>query len=1244
MIETREIHNLEITIDYSSEINLQTLTQGEPFCRSIRITNHGQRAVNNLTLKAEGFYFEPVTIDISKIGVNETLEADCSQIKPSIDKLLSFPDLLFTQLSISLSTKTRELGEFRLPVRLESVHPLEETKNPETENNEIAGYNFQFAESPRFEGWERKLLDISLRNPMLNMKPGKNFLKISSDDISAVLEAFKENNLTDFIEGTDKEKEEKLKGIYRNARLALEESGTNNLFLTLGLLQWFDTDDNKPHLAPVIFLPAAIVRKKAMTYEIRPRDDEFMINVTLLEMMRQIFGVKFDNLDPLPLDETGKPAWQVIFEILEDHLKEINRHRPQDSQWKILPQSFVGIFSFTKFLMWNDLHTHPTVIWRHNLLKGLIESFYPSPSLSKGDSAASEFEKNLFLPIDFDSSQLKAVYEAHKGESFVIYGPPGTGKSQTITNMIADAIANGKRVLFVAEKKAALDVVEKRLQSIGLSPFCLELHSNKTDKKSFFKQLHSSYVSEIGAAGSIEGSNNYLEKKDSLNRLTIKTEATSKSLHSPLKQGVSIFDCITGFTGDHHENFRFQYEEISHLNKEEMQGLCSHLSSLDLIAESLGTHPGESNLKGLYPRQNNVENQKQLTDVIKSLPARIDKSKNKSKSLFNKIFRRLTSLQLLKKTDGWKLLEQLAEVSDTEASNIDDLENMVTRWRGALGELRRWYLFADQYNHINGYRIPEVMEYYLRANSGEKTASLLKSSYYKTLAEHFINEDERLRIFNGSLHEKDIEEYKSFADLFRSLTREEIIKRLRERLNCVVLKPEQQKQQALLLRRMMTNGHGVPLRKVIKDSGEILQMAFPCMLMSPLSVAQYLEMKPDLFDIIIFDEASQMETADAIGTIARGKAIVVVGDPKQLPPTRFFTRQTQNGEELEENEDADSILEDCISLGMPSLYLTRHYRSRHESLISFSNSHFYDNKLLTFPSVNDSEIKVKTIDPEGVYDIGRSRTNRKEAEEVVRYILRLIENSENCPSIGVVAFSKAQSNLIEDLFYEKLKGHKQLQQKIETAEEPLFIKNLENVQGDERDIIIFSVGYGPDKNGNVFLNFGPINQSGGERRLNVAVTRAREEMIVFTSLKAYHIPEEGITSKGVEALRKFLIYADGGVPDKAKDEASAAPDSIVERISDNLKEQGYDVKTNVGRSDFKIDIAVTDPENSDQFKLGIILDGKNYASLPTLRDKEIVAPEVLKSLGWTLFRVWAIDWLNNPEKVMKDILKALKDY
>ncbi len=277
--------------------------------------------------------------------------------------------------------------------------------------------------------------------------------------------------------------------------------------------------------------------------------------------------------------------------------------------------------------------------------------------------------------------------------------------------------------------------------------------------------------------------------------------------------------------------------------------------------------------------------------------------------------------------------------------------------------------------------------------------------------------------------------------------------------------------------------------------------------MSPLSVSQYLDMRSKQFDLVIFDEASQMPTSEAVCAIARGAATVIVGDPKQMPPTSFFEAQ-QTDDSDAEFDDLESILDDCISLSLPSQYLSWHYRSKHESLIAFSNVHYYDGRLITFPSVDDQERKVTLQPVKGIYDFGKTRSNKTEAKAVVDDIIARLQSQQESGvtrSIGVVAFSKVQSSLIEDMLTDALAKHPDLETLATGGEEPIFIKNLENVQGDERDIILFSIGYGPDKQGRVSMNFGPLNQRGGERRLNVAVSRARYEMKVFSSLRSSQI-------------------------------------------------------------------------------------------------------------------------------------------
>ena len=413
------------------------------------------------------------------------------------------------------------------------------------------------------------------------------------------------------------------------------------------------------------------------------------------------------------------------------------------------------------------------------------------------------------------------------------------------------------------------------------------------------------------------------------------------------------------------------------------------------------------------------------------------------------------------------------------------------------------------------------------------------------------------------------------------------------------------------------------------------------MLMSPLSVAQFLAMDTAMFDLVIFDEASQLPTSEAVGSIARGKSVIVVGDPKQMPPTSFFN-VSQVDEEEADIDDLDSILDDAIALSLPSRHLTWHYRSKHESLIAFSNAQYYGGRLFTFPSVDDRVSRVRFVPVEGSYDKGRTRSNVAEAEAIVNELVKRIESGER--SVGVVAFSIAQQNLIEDKLLEVFERRSSLEAKAYDVSEPVFIKNLENVQGDERDVILFSVGYGPDSHGRVSMNFGPLNKTGGERRLNVAVSRARYEMIVFSTLMPEQIDLNRTKAQGVAGLRMFLEYARDGRLSMSVNQLQDSHTVVANAIADALTAKGYTVKTNVGRSRFKIDVAVVDSRDGDRYILGIVCDGVGYHEARTARDREVCRPSMLTMLGWDVVRVWALEWYRNPEEELNRIVSLIEEH
>ena len=444
----------------------------------------------------------------------------------------------------------------------------------------------------------------------------------------------------------------------------------------------------------------------------------------------------------------------------------------------------------------------------------------------------------------------------------------------------------------------------------------------------------------------------------------------------------------------------------------------------------------------------------------------------------------------------------------------------------------------------------------------------------------------------------------------------------------------------LLRKRIANKGRGASIRNIIDQMPHLMPSLCPVMLMSPLSVAQYLDVDAPKFDLVVFDEARQMPTSEAIGSLARARAAVIVGDPKQMPPTSFFAVNSAD-EETVDMDDLESILDDCISLSMPTRYLGWHYRSKHESLIAFSNKNYYDNRLVTFPSADDMVSHVTWQHVEGFYDYGKTRTNRAEAEAIAAEVIRRMQEQPE-RSIGIVAFSKQQSDLIEDVLAEQMSKYPHLEHADRLSHEPLFVKNLENVQGDERDVILFSVGYGPDQEGRVSMNFGPLNKAGGERRLNVAVSRARYEMKVFSTLRPEQIDERRTQAEGVLGLKRFLQFAQQG-SEMLISTAKAQYSLMVQQIASRLEELGYEVKTAVGTSAFKVDVAVLDPANRDRFLLGIICDGEGYYRLKTVRDREVVQPSVLRMLGWNLMHIWSIDWLLHQDMILKRVDNRIRE-
>lgn len=452
----------------------------------------------------------------------------------------------------------------------------------------------------------------------------------------------------------------------------------------------------------------------------------------------------------------------------------------------------------------------------------------------------------------------------------------------------------------------------------------------------------------------------------------------------------------------------------------------------------------------------------------------------------------------------------------------------------------------------------------------------------------------------------------------------------------------------LILRQANLKSRHKPIRTLLSEAGQVAQELKPCFMMSPLAVSQYLpgDMR---FDVVIFDEASQVLPSDAVNCIYRAKQLIVAGDVKQLPPTSFFASGLQD-DENDEEDDPDvfqSVLDQCKAAGaLPSLPLSWHYRSAHESLIAFSNHRFYKGELFTFPSAREvgSDIGLESIVVDGTYRRGTSRDNPVEAEKVVE---RIVHHATKHPdlSLGVVTFSTAQEFAIFAEMERRAHDHPVISDLLNSHDrlDGFFIKSLESVQGDERDIILFSVGYGPDENGKMTTNFGPLNREGGWRRLNVAITRARQRVEVISS---FHPGQLASTNMGVNSLARYIDFAQRGMPALAVDHVESLGDAESPFEEDVIREivaLGFEPVPQVGTAGYRIDIGIRHPLEPGRFILGVECDGAAYHSSRVARDRDRLREEVLTRLGWRIHRIWGISWVREREEQLERLRAAIEE-
>ena len=591
-------------------------------------------------------------------------------------------------------------------------------------------------------------------------------------------------------------------------------------------------------------------------------------------------------------------------------------------------------------------------------------------------------------------------------------------------------------------------------------------------------------------------------------------------------------------------------------------------------------------------------------------------------------------------------LEKLLDDKDNFYKRVE-LNNAAYKFRKYFGKG-----FDDEFIQME----PEVLE------------GSIKKTIFESMISNAISSRKELRSFSLAAQKRLLRDFRRLDTTIIENNRRRIIENLlRTNGNRTIFTENVKTSEVSLLKKEMLKKKRIkPLRRILAESRDYITSLMPCFLMSPLSIASYLpgEKFNSYFDIVIFDEASQVMPEDALGAILRGKQIIVVGDDKQMPPTSFFQSDRSDEDGDDEIYNFESILEEFISAGIGEAMLKWHYRSKKEKLIQFSNDKYYSNMLMTFPdpirkaNSNSNDIEnlpaISFQQVNGVYDKGNSRTNKVEAQLIVEEIvnhLRALHNTKRYYSLGVIAFNKQQADLIADMFRMYLENNPDLEElyykiKGENSEE-LFMKNIENVQGDERDIILISIGYGPDHNGKMSLNFGPLNKNGGERRLNVAITRARYGMKIFCSFDPNSVDHSTSNSTGLKHLIEYLQFAKTGVMNQTNRREHLSIQNFEspfeESVARALEDLGYEVDTQIGSAGYRIDLGIVDQNNPSRYIVGIECDGASYHSSRFARDRDRIRHDVLSKLGWKLYHIWSVDWFNSKEAVLNDIQKFIED-
>jgi hypothetical protein len=1333
----------------------------------------------------------------------------------------------------------------------------------------------------RVKKWKRSLLDLSTRNRLLNLRPsaqvvdlvvpaqglamlddlvhdGKRISLAAHNDLSSIYRLQGARTAQDvdpatLLEMLQKEKtafvaigEEayarRFKRLQRDARTLLEETGASNLYLTFGSLV-HTTSTGAEARAPLFLLPVQLVGGTGNSaFEILiDSTNVATTNHCLVEWLRLKHNVNIAALSSPPLDDSGIDIDAALVAIRTGLVENRLPFRVDET-------AVLAICQFGTFGMWKDLSDSWAILSQSPLVDHLTHR--PGESFIDGGFDAVDLdgvevdETAEPTPIHADGSQLRAIELSAQGRTFVLEGPPGTGKSQTITNLIARNLSAGRSVLFVAEKQAALEVVKKRLDAIGLKPFTLDLHGRNQSVVEVRNQLRESieyradYNERVWDARLAEFRSKHAPLSEYPERIHSRN-TLGDSLWTACEAALTLGSGTSDVISDAHpaattpEQFTANRDALRLFTRTVRPGDCRPHNPWSLADDPQGDDSIRAAARELDVAFKALQSNATALDVLTSLGSAEDVSplleraarELTAPSVPNDEWRRfetadwerfvagvLTQTAQLQATwaglistfnpvflargDHAVLVQQASEVArglfgrrkreeqfarslaavvlpnvtltaeaaipllssvpsardhsahvetqmrqafgplaplvwDPLSPNaISDLQHhleyirssikfsrrhpvqwgilrsgvrvgqpvidalsralgawngwtrslgasqsSMTRWQGGSAWLEAWARDRESWIAELDEHGPDLPRRIARASAalaplrqrglenfvaglldGSIPASQAEFEYLAGAAQASVRERLKAHHLDGFDPQVRTGETVDFNDVAMVVRREQssaLPARIMRQRNFRV--GELKGKIGELRRQLDLRRQGKSVRRLMEDYGSDILSATPCFFVSPASLAQFVPPGSVTFDLVVFDEASQITVAQAIGALGRGRSAIIVGDSQQMPPTAFGQVTTNRDDEDDDEdevvpEDLDSILTECVESSVPRIWLSWHYRSRDESLIAFSNEKYYEGKLASLPAPGGSPttgLELRRLDGHFNREDKKKdfRTNRVEAEAIVAEIRSLVHAGTDAQqSIGVVTFNRQQQELILDLL--EATGDPQILHLLKPdTDNGIFVKNLENVQGDERDVILFSAAFSKRPGDRAMpLNFGPLTRFGGEKRLNVAVTRARSKVIVFSSFDPSDIELARTRSVGMAHLKAYLEAAalasgHGGVASVA---ATRQPEKIQETIAAALQERGLDVALDYGLSEFVVDIAVRDPQ-SPHWQVAVMLDGPRWARRATVADRELTPSLLDTIMGWSACeQVWLPEWIKSRDSVVNRICAAVE--